>query len=109
MSRAEGASEAVPSRELTPLISDERQEQRALKVRTLRLRDLRRRMERYRRELAAGVLQEVPAHHRTVFDQFMTGAFDKELDELTQRHDYGQLRTQPERLGSLGFLRRSLP
>ena len=95
--------------ERTPEIQEKKQQQRALKLKAQNLRCLRRRMQKYKTEVEAGSLQEVPAQHKAVYEGFISGDLDRALDGLTEQHGYGQLRTRAERLGPLGFLRRAVP
>jgi hypothetical protein len=91
--------------ELTPMIAEGKQKQQALKVEVQRLRILRRCMARYKREFTAGARREVPAQHKVVYKRFLSGAFDSDFDDLTWKHGFGQLRTQPKIIGAPGFVR----
>ena len=62
-------------------------------------------MFQYWRELQAGTIRYVPQHHWELYERYVTGDLDQELDALTQRHGFGLLRTQPGHLGPLGVTR----
>ena len=68
-------------------------------------RNLRRRMEKYSRELRDKTIQEVPQHHAELYQRYLTGDLDRELDALTDKHGYGRLRSPPEHLGPPGLTR----
>ena len=89
--------------ELTEETIKARSEQQRLKVKTHRLRNLRRRMVKIQRGLQHGTIQKVPQHERADFLQFETGELDQKLDELTIQHGYGKLRARQGHLGPKGF------
>ena len=91
--------------ELTQEISEEKQQQRELKLRLFRLRNLRRRMKKYSSELSAGKIRHVPQQHAEFFERYVSGHFDQEIDALTEQHGFGLLRTRLEHLGPLGLTR----
>ena len=76
-------------------------------MRVFRLRNLRRRMEKYSRDLHAGTIRAVPQHHAELYQRYVTGDLDQELHALTEKHGYGRLRTRPEHLGPLGLTRKT--
>ena len=91
--------------ELTQEISEEKHQQSELKLRLFRLRNLRRLMKKYERDLKAGKFRNVPEQHAELFERYVSGHFDQEIDALTEQHGFGLLRTQLGHLGPLGLAR----
>ena len=53
------------------------------------------------------VVGEVPQQYLAMYERFTSGQLDGEVDALTREYGYGQLRTEDQWLGPLGFSRGS--
>ena len=59
------------------------------KLKVYRLRHQRRLCNRLRRKLIEGIIQEVPYSQRDLYERFVDGRLDIEIDEATKNHGYG--------------------
>jgi len=82
-----------------------KKQQQELKLHVCRQRNLRRLMNKYMRDLTAGKMRDVPHQHAELFERYVSGHFDQEIDALTKQHGFGLLRTTWEHLGPLGLTR----
>ena len=62
-------------------------------------------MNTYERGLKAGKIRDVPQQHAELFERYVSGHFDQEIDALTEQHGFGLLRTRLEHLGPRGLTR----
>ena len=71
------------------------------KLKVYRLRHQRRRCNRLTKKLQEGIIQEVPYSQLDLYQRFLDGRLDIEIDEATKNHGYGTLSTG-ERMGAFG-------
>ena len=82
-------------------IEENKQSEVEAKVKVYSLRHQRRLCRRLRRKLKEGTLREVPYYQQDLYERFLDGRLDKEIDEATEIHGYGTLSTG-QRIGALG-------
>ena len=71
------------------------------KVKVYSLRHQRRLCRRLRRKLEEGTLRVVPYYQQDLYERFLDGRLDKEIDEATEIHGYGTLSTG-QQIGAFG-------
>ena len=71
------------------------------KVKVCSLRDQRRRCRNIMKKLKEGTLTAVPYYQKDLYDRFLDGSLDKQIDEATVIHGYGTLSTG-QQIGAFG-------
>ena len=79
----------------------QKQNEKAAKVKVYFLRHQRRQCTRLDRRLADGTITQVPYAQKGVYASYLDGSLDKELDDATNAHGYGNLSTGRQ-IGAFG-------
>ncbi len=80
---------------------EQKQNEKAAKVKVYFLRHQRRQCTRLDRRLADGTITQVPYAQKGVYASYLDGSLDKELDDATNAHGYGNLSTGRQ-IGAFG-------
>ena len=85
----------------TDRTEENKQKEVEAKVKVHGLRHQRRLCRLLHKKLKAGTLQEVPYFQQDLYQRFLDGSLDQEIDEATKIHGYGTLSTG-QRIGAFG-------